>query len=98
MAILAKTLATGVAVTGAVASQDLAVMARSMTMQVISTADPASQVMLQGSLDNVNWFGMGQVTGSGQIAVDEEVVQYVRAYVNRLASGNITAYCSFVSG
>jgi hypothetical protein len=98
VAILAKTLASAVAVTGVVASQDLAVMARSLTLQVISSSDPSSQVTLQGSLDNVNFFGMGSVTGSGQIAVDEEVVQYVRANVLKLASGTVTAYCSWVSG
>lgn len=100
MAALAKTLLSAVAVTGAGTGQDLAVMARSITMQVIQggTVDPASQVQLQGSLDNINWFGMGTVNGAGQISVDEDVVQYVRANVTRLASGTITAYASFVSG
>lgn len=98
MAILAKTLASAVAATGPVASQDLAVMARSLTLQVISTSDSNSLVALEGSLDNVNFFGMGSVTGSGKLPVDEEVVQYVRANVMKLASGTVTAYCSFVSG
>lgn len=98
MVILAKTLASGVSATGAQASQDLGAMARSLTLQVISSADQNSQVTLQGSLDNVNFFGMGQVTGSGQLAVDEEVVQYVRVNVLKLASGTVTAYCSWAAG
>jgi hypothetical protein len=101
VAQLAKPLLTAATSTGVGTSVDLTVMARSLTMQVLPggvTPDLACQVQLQGSLDGVNFFGMGQITGAAWLSVDEDVVQYVRANVLKLASGNITANIAYVSG
>jgi len=98
MPIVSKTLATSVAVTGPVAAVDLAALFNAFTFQVISSTDQNSQVQLQGSLDNVNWFGMGVVTGTNFLSLGEDVVQYVRANVLKLASGNVTAYLANVVG
>jgi len=101
MAALAKPLLTAVAVTGPGTAVDLTVMARSVTMQVTTggvTPDPNCQVQLQGSLDSSNWFGIGTVTGAGWLSADEDVIQYARAVVVALASGNVTANLAYVSG
>jgi hypothetical protein len=101
MVALAKVLLAAVTVPGPGATVDLAAMSRSITMQVVpggASPDLACQVQLQGSLDGTNWFGMGQVTGQNQLSVDEDTVQYVRANVLKIASGNITANLAFTAG
>src|SRR5215469_4562875 len=90
---LGKALLSAVTVTGPGASVDLTAQARNVTMQVVTggaTPDPACQVTLQGSVDGVNFFGLGSVTGNGYCSNTGHVVQYVRANVLKLASGNVT--------
>lgn len=97
MAVIAKTLLSAVTVTGAGAAVDLVALSRSLTFQVIAT-DPACIVEFDGSLDNVNFFSVGQATGPGPFSTDQDVIQYVRANVIKLATGNVTAYCASVAG
>lgn len=99
MAQLAKTLLTAVAVTGPGAGVDLTIMARTITVQVIlgGTVDPKCVVEVDGSLDNANWFSLGQQIGPGSFNNDQDVCQYVRANVISLASGTVTAYCGYIA-
>jgi len=90
--MLAKVLLNAVTVTGPGASIDLASLTTNQTMQVVSSADPHSIVLLEGSLDNVNFYPMGPVTGTGVLINDTAIAQYVRANVLSLASGTVTAY------
>jgi len=92
MPMLAKTLLSAVTVTGPGASIDLASLTTNQTFHVISSSDPGSLVSLEGSLDNVNFYGMGEVTGTGILNNDQTIAQYVRANVVSLASGSVTAY------
>jgi len=100
MAVLAKTVAAAVTATGPGAAVDLTVMARSLTMQTTlgGVADQQAQVELEVSLDGVNFWGIGYTTGAGQLNNDQDVCQYVRANVLKLASGNVTAVVGYVSG
>lgn len=100
MVVLAKTLLSAVAVTGAGASVDLTALARSLTFQVVTggTADPKCVVEFDGSLDGATWWSLGQQVGPGPFNNDQDVVQYVRANVISLASGTVTAYCGGVAG
>jgi hypothetical protein len=101
VAVLAKTLCTAVAVPGVQVAVDLAALSRSLTMQVTTggvTPDPNVTVQLQGSLDNVNFFGIGQVVGPKWLSVDEDVIQYARANVTAIASGTVTVLLGYVPG
>lgn len=100
MAVLSKTLLAAVSAAGPGAAVDLTVMSRSLTFQVIpSVADSVFRVTFEASLDNVNWFGVGQMTGPGIYSNDGDVIQYVRANVIQAPSaGSITVYGSYVSG
>lgn len=97
MAVIAKTLLSAVTVVGAGTAVDLTALARSLTVQIIAT-DVGCVIELDGSLDNVNWFSMGQAIGPGPFSIDQDVIQYIRANVVKLASGSVTAYCASVSG
>jgi len=101
MAVLAKTVAAAVTATGPQTAVDLTVMARSLTMQTTlggASPDSQAQVELEVSLDGVNFWGIGYTTGAGQLNNDQDVCQYVRANVLKLASGNVTAVVGYVSG
>ena len=94
---LGKALLSAVTVTGPGTAVDLTAQARNATMQVVlgGTVDPQCQVALQGSVDGINFFGLGVVTGNGYCSNTGHVVQYVRANVLKIASGNVTATASY---
>jgi hypothetical protein len=101
MAILAKALATAVAGTGVQAAVDLTAMSRSITVQTImagTTPDFAARVRIEGSLDNANFFGLGE-SGPGNFNNDGDVIQYVRANILSQAAGSTcTVYCAYTPG
>jgi hypothetical protein len=103
MAMLGKTLLSAVSAAGAGTSQDLAAMVRSVTMHVVpSAATVKCQVALEGSVDGVAWFRLGQTpvdSNGGLVDVDERVVNYIRANVLSISgAGNVSAYAAFVGG
>jgi hypothetical protein len=76
-------------------------MSRSITIQTImagTTPDYSARVRIEGSLDNANWFGLGEA-GSGVFNNDGDVIQYVRANILSQAAGSTcTVYCAYVPG
>ena len=106
MAVVAKTLLSSATAPGPGTAVDTLPAApstgfRSFTMQVIpggATPDPFVRVKLEGSLDNVNWFSLGEQTGAGSFNNDQDVVQYVRGNVTAIASGNVSALVAYTGG
>lgn len=94
MANLAKSLLTAASALGPGTGVDLTAFYRGVTFQVIPSADMACVIQFDGSLDNVNWFSLGQKVGPGKFSRDGHVSQYVRANIIALASGTVTVLCA----
>lgn len=88
-----QTLLNAVAVTGPGATMNLSGVVQNSTMQIIpggTTPDMGVIVRLEGSLDGQNWDTLVQGQGPGLYSDSQHAIQYIRANVLSLASGNVT--------
>src|SRR4051812_23350894 len=92
--------------TGAGASTDLGGVAREWTTHTVTTGSPVSvDLRVQGSLDNVNWFTLGEPSAGSQGVTElsgasnaaRPYFRYVRGNVFTLSGGSsptVTVYAA----